>query len=379
MTEVTPHDPERFRAEVRQFVEKEIYPHAAEWDAKEQFPWDQVKEMGRRGYLGIFVPEEYGGMGLDYLPYAIASEEAARGCGSCGVIVSVNNSLACFPVKTYGSEEQKRKYLTPMAKGEQLGCFALTEPNAGSDPIMMSTLAKRTGDEYIISGTKRFITTGANSRIAIVFAKTSPELKHKGISAFIVDKERSGVKIDKHEEKLGIRASDTDELVFDDVRVPKENLLGNEGDGFKIAMDTLDCGRIGIGAQAVGIAQRALEESLAHAKTRVQFGQPIGKNQAISTYLADMATQIEAARLMVYKACHVRNSGARSSVESAMAKMFASDVAMQCSITACQIMGSEGVNESRPAARLMRDAKITQIYEGTNEIMRVIVASGLIK
>jgi len=372
-------DIEGLRADIKAFVDKDIVPKAADYDARHEFPWPIVKAMSERGYMGVMVPKEYGGWGKDYLAYAIASEEVSRGCGSSGIIVSVNNSLAIYPVMAYGTEEQKRKFLPPMARGEKLGCYALTEPNAGSDPAMMTTIATRSGDGYVISGTKRFITTGANSKLAIVFAKTQPELRHRGISVFVVDKDEAGVKIGKLEEKLGIRASDTAELIFEDCRVGPEALLGKEGDGFKIAMDTLDCGRIGVGAQGLGIAQRALDESLTYAKTRVQFGQPIGKQQAIANYIADMATQVEAARLLIYKACCVRNSGARSPVESAMAKMFASDTAMQCTITACQIMGSEGVNEARVASRLMRDAKITQIYEGTNEIMRVVVASGLIK
>jgi len=372
-------DIEGFRSGVRGFVEKEVIPRAAYYDARHEFPREIVNAMSRMGYMGILVPEEYGGWGKDYLAYAVVCEEVSRGCGSSGIIVSVNNSLAIYPVLAYGSEEQKKMFLPRMAKGEKLGCFALTEPNAGSDPAALSTIAQRSGDGYIISGTKRFITTGASAGLIILFAKTNPELKHRGISAFVVDKDKGGVRVEKLEEKLGIRASDTAELVFEDCYVGPESLLGKEGDGFKIAMDTLDCGRIGVGAQALGIAQRALDESLSHAKRRVQFGQPIGKHQAISTYLADMSAQIEAARLLIYKACRVRNAGLRSTVESAMAKMYASDIAMSCTITACQICGSSGINEATPLPRLMRDAKITQIYEGTNEIMRLVISSGLIK
>ena len=364
---------------VKEFAEKEIAPIAAELDQKEEYPTNVLEKMAKLGFLGTIIPSQYGGAGLDTISYSIVVEEISRKCASTGVITSVHNSLAAWPIMKYGTEEQKKKYLPLLATGEKIGAFAGTEPNAGSDLGAMQTSAILKGNNYIINGDKTFITSGSEAGIIIVFAVTDKKAGSKGISAFIVESNMKGFKVGSIYEKLGINASGTAELIFENMEVPKENLLGKEGDGFKIALSTLDGGRIGIGAQAVGIAQAALDESIEYSMQRQQFGRSLAKFQAIQWMIADMATHIEAARYLVYNAAYVKDKGERFSKEAAMAKLFASETAVDSVIKAVQIHGGYGYTKEYTVERLFRDAKITEIYEGTSEIQRMVISSNLLK
>jgi alkylation response protein AidB-like acyl-CoA dehydrogenase len=364
---------------IREFAESEIKPLAAEADHSGKFPIETIKKLAELGFMGIPFPEKYGGAGLDYLSYAMAVEEISTACASTGVIVSAHTSLCCDPIYSAGTEEQKQKFLTPLAKGFKIGCLGLTEPSAGSDAANIKTTAVADGNNWIINGTKLFITNGAQADIAVITAFTDKTQGHKGISTFIVEKGTPGFKVGKVEEKLGIKASSTSELIFEDCRIPKENLLGPLGGGFKIALQTLDGGRIGIAAQAVGIARAALEASIKYSKERTQFNQPISNFQAIQWMLADMATQIDAARLLTLRAASLKDSKERFSQQSAMAKLFASEVATDAAHKAIQIYGGYGYTKDYPVERFYRDARITEIYEGTSEIQRLVIASNLLR
>lgn len=374
------NEEERMMQEMaRNFAEKEVKPLAARLDETGEFPVDLVKKMGELGLMGVDIPEEYGGANLSYVCYAIAIEEIARHCGSTSVIMSVNNSLVCAPLLKFGNEEQKQKFLAPLASGKKLGCFGLTEPNAGSDAGSIQTTAVKDGDYYILNGSKIFITNATHADTALIFASTDKSLKHKGISCFIVEKGTPGFSVGKVEHKLGINASGTAELVLQDVRIPKSQLLGKEGEGFKIAMYTLDCGRIGIAAQAVGIARGAFEEAVRFAKERVQFGRPIAEFQAIQWMLADMATEIDAARLLTRRAAFLKDSKQPFTKEASMAKVYSSEVAMRATTKAIQIHGGYGYSKEYPVERYFRDAKITEIYEGTSEIQRLVIANQILR
>ncbi|MBE6184718.1 acyl-CoA dehydrogenase [Heyndrickxia ginsengihumi] len=370
---------EMIRKMVHDFAEAEIAPTASKRDEEEKFDRSIFEHMAELGLTGIPWPEMYGGIGSDFLAYCIAVEELSRFCASTGVTLSAHTSLASWPLFKFGSEEQKRKYLTPLAKGEKLGAYGLTESGSGSDAGAMKTTARLEGDYYILNGSKIFITNGGEADIYVVFALTDPANKHKGTTAFIVEKDFPGFLIGKKEKKMGIRSSPTTEIIFDQCKIPKENILGNEGEGFKIAMMTLDGGRNGIAAQAVGIAQGALDAATAYAKERHQFGKPIIANQGISFKLADMATLVEAARLLTYQAAWLESNGLPYSKESAMSKLFAGDAAMKITTEAVQIFGGYGYTKDYPVERFMRDAKITQIYEGTQEIQRMVIARALAK
>ncbi|HBX43541.1 MAG TPA: acyl-CoA dehydrogenase [Deltaproteobacteria bacterium] len=363
----------------RSFAQKEVLPKAAELDETGRFPEELVRKMADLGLMGVAVPEEYGGAGMDNICYVIAMEEIARACASTSVILSVNNSLACDPILKFGSEEQKRGTLVPLASGRHLGCFGLTEPGAGSDAGSQKTTAIREGSRYIVNGTKNFITNAPHADTCILFAMTDKETGHKGITAFILDMKSKGITIGKNEKKLGISASATASIILEDVEIPEENRLANEGDGFKVAMHTLDGGRIGIAAQAIGIARASLEDALAYAKERKQFGQPIANFQAIQWMLADMATEIDASRLLAYRAAWLKDRNARHSKESSMAKLYASETAMRASVKGIQIHGGYGYIKEYPAERHFRDAKITEIYEGTSEIQRLVISAALLK
>ncbi len=364
---------------VRGFTEKEVKPVAATMDSEGHYPADLVKKLGQIGLMGTFVAPEFGGSGMDLLSYSIAVEEISKAWASLSVIMSVHNSLVCGPLQQFGSEAQKKKYLLPSARGEILGCYALTEPGAGSDAGGIQTRARRDGKNYLLSGSKVLITSGKHADIAIVYAVTDPSLGKKGISAFIVEKGFSGFSVGKVEDKLGLRSSDTAELIFQDCRVPMENLLGEENEGLKIALMTLEGGRIGIAAQAVGIAQGCLEESLAYAKERRQFGRPIAEFQAVQWMLADMATEIDAARLLTYRAAWMRQRGEKVTRAAAMAKLFASEAANRIAYKAVQIFGGYGFTKDFPVERLFRDARVTTLYEGTSEIQRLVIARQLIQ
>ena len=365
---------------VREFAEKEVAPIAAELDEKGEYPTKTLEKMAKLGLLGIIVPKEYGGAGLDTISYSIIIEEISRKCASTGVITSVHNSLVAWPIKKYGTEEQKKKYLPMMAKGETIGAFGGTEPNAGTDLGAMQTTAELKEDKYIINGNKTFITSGPKAGIIIVFAVTDKEKGSKGISAFIVENTMKGFKVGSIFDKMGINANLVSELVFEDMEVPKENLLGKEGEGFKLALSALDSGRIGIAAQAVGIAQAALDESIEYSKQRQQFGRPIAKFQAIQWMIADMATRIEAARYLVRNAAYAKdNKKGRFSKEAAMAKLFASETAMEAAMKAVQIHGGYGYTKEYTVERLFRDAKITEIYEGTSEVQKMVIAGSLLR
>ena len=363
----------------RTFAQKEVLPKAADLDETERYPEELVRMMAELGLMGVAVPEEYGGAGMDNICYAIAMEEISRACASTGVILSVNNSLACDPILRFGTEEQKKKYLTPLASGKKLGCFGLTEPGAGSDAGSQKTTAVRNGEHYVVNGTKNFITNAPQADSCVLFAMTDREKKHKGITTFILDMKYDGVTVGKNEKKMGINASATASIILEDVKIPVENRLGQDGDGFKVAMHTLDGGRIGIAAQAVGIARASLEDALAYAKERKQFGQPIANFQAIQWMLADMATEIEAARMLIYRAAWLKDRKARHSKESSMAKLYASETAMRAGVKGIQIHGGYGYIKEYPAERHFRDAKITEIYEGTSEVQRMVIASALLK
>lgn len=369
---------EEFRQKIRQFAEEEIKPYAFMMDQNNEFPTDAVKKLGEMGLMGIPYPKEYGGAGMDVMSYAIAVEELSRVDGGAGVILSAHVSLGTWPIFQYGNEEQKRKYLVPLARGEKIGAFGLTEPNAGSDAGGTETTAVLDGDHYILNGGKIFITNAPKADTYVVFAVTTPNIGTKGISAFIVEKGWEGFEFGDHYDKMGIRSSSTAELIFNDVKVPKENLLGKEGQGFKIAMSTLDGGRIGIASQALGIAQGSFEHALEYAKEREQFGQPIARQQVISFKLADMATKLRCARFLVYSAAELKEAHDPYAMEAAMAKMYASDIALEVTNDALQIFGGSGFLKGMEVERAYRDAKITTIYEGTNEIQRVVIAANLI-
>ena len=364
---------------VRDFALNEVEPTAAERDEEERFDRGIFDQMAELGLTGIPWPEEYGGIGSDYLSYVIAVEELSRVCASTGVTLSAHVSLASWPIYQYGNEEQKQTFLRRLAEGSALGAYALSEPGAGSDVAGMKMTAAKDGDEYVLNGNKVWITNGEVADIYVVFAKTDPEAGHRGISGFIVEKGTPGFTFGKKEKKLGIRSSPTTELIFENCRIPKENLLGAEGDGFKIAMTTLDGGRSGIAAQAVGISQGALDASIEYAKEREQFGKPIAHNQGISFKLADMATETEASRLLTYQAAWLESEGLPYSEASAMAKLYAGDTAMRTTVEAVQIFGGYGYTKDYPVERYMRDAKITQIYEGTNEIQRLVIGRSVTK
>ena len=369
---------EAFRKKVRSFAEGEIKSLAFSLDQNDQFPDEIVKKMGELGLMGIPYPKEYGGAGLDAIYYAIAVEELSRVDGGVGVICSAHTSLGSYPIAAFGTEEQKKKYLTPLAKGEKLGAFGLTEPNAGSDAGGTETIAELDGDYYILNGGKVFITNAPKADTYVVFAVTTPGIGVKGISAFIVEKGWEGFSFSDPYDKMGIRSSSTAELMFNNVKVPKENLLGKEGQGFRIAMETLDGGRIGIASQALGIGQGAYEAALAYAKERVQFGKPIAFQQNLSFKLADMATQLRASRLMIYSAAELKSNHQPYSMEAAMAKLYASDCTHKIVDEALQIHGGSGFIKGIDVERFYRDAKITMIYEGTNEIMRLVIANHII-
>ncbi len=369
---------EELRAKIRAFAEEEVKPIAFMLDQQSEFPAEQVKKLAQMGLMGIPYPKEYGGAGLDILSYAIAVEELSRVDGGTGVILSAHVSLGSFPIFAFGTEEQKKKYLVPLARGEKIGAFGLTEPNAGSDAGGTETTAVDKGDHWLLNGGKIFITNAPKADTYVVFAVTTPDIGTRGISAFIVEKGWKGFEFGDHYDKLGIRSSSTAELIFNDVKVPKENLLGKEGEGFKIAMATLDGGRIGIASQALGIAQGAFEQALDYAKERVQFGKPIAAQQAISFKLADMATKLRCARMLVYSAAELKEAHVPYGKEAAMAKMYASDIALEVTNDAVQIFGGSGFLKGMDVERMYRDAKITTIYEGTNEVQRVVIAASLI-
>ncbi len=365
---------------VREFATNELTERAVEIDKSREFPVDNVKKMAELGLLGIIIPEEYGGGGMDFTSLAIAVEEISKVCASTGVIMAVNQSLVAYPIIKYGTDQQKKKYLPMLVKGENIGAFGLTEPNAGSDAASIETTARLEGEFYVLNGTKRFITNGEHATIFVVFAKTDVEKKHKGVSAFIVEKGFEGFSVGEHEDLLGLRATGNCELILDNCRVPKENLLGEEGEGFKIAMHTIDTSRIDIGAQAVGIAQGALDAALQYSKERKTFGRPICEYEMIQSKLAEMATRIDAARLLVYRAASLKDSGAeRFSKEAAMAKYMAAEACMYCVRESVQIFGGYGYTKDYPVERFYRDAKVMEIYEGTSEIQKIVIARSLLK
>lgn len=365
---------------VRSFAMEKVLPLAEDIDKNHRYPEEIIAELGELGMMGVYIPEEYGGGGMDVVSYAIVVEELSRACASTGVIVSAHTSLCVNPIYQFGTEEQKQKYLVPLASGKKLGAFGLTEPNAGSDAAGQKTTAVLDGDEWVLNGSKIFITNGDRADVVVVMAMTDKTLGHKGISAFIVEKGTPGFSVGKVEEKMGIRGSGTAELVFENCRIPKENLLANVGDGFKVAMQTLDGGRIGIAAQALGILRASLEDALTYSKERVQFNKPLAKNQAIQWMLADMVTDYEAAKLLIWQSAIMKDHHVpRYGHYSAMAKLFASEKAMQHAIKAVQIYGGYGFTTEYPVERHMRDAKITEIYEGTSEVQRIVISAALLK
>ena len=374
---------EMARTLFREFAEKEVKPLAQEVDETEQFPKETVEKMGKLGFLGIPVPKEYGGQGCDPLAYAMCVEELSKVCGTTGVIVSAHTSLCCDPIQTYGTEEQKQKFLTPLAKGEKLGAFGLTEPGAGTDAQGQQTKAVLDGDEWVLNGTKIFITNGKEADVYVIIAVTGTVEKRgklqKEISAFIVEKGTPGFTFGTKEKKMGIRGSATYELIFTDCRIPKENLLGKKGEGFKIAMHTLDGGSIGIAAQALGIAEGALERTIEYVKERKQFGRAIGQFQNTQFQLADMATKVQAAQMMVYRAAVAKATQKDYGFEAAMAKLYAAEVAMEVTTKAVQLHGGYGYIREYDVERMMRDAKITEIYEGTSEVQRMVISANLLK
>lgn len=364
---------------VRKFANDVLKPKAVEIDKSGEFPHETIKKLADLGLMGVIIPEEFGGAGFDFLSLAVAIEEISRVCATTGVIVAVNNSLAAYPILRFGNEEQKKKYLPLLASAKKIGAFALTEPNAGSDPAGMEMTARLDGGHYILNGAKRFITNAGEAGIFIVFASTDKEKKHKGISAFVVERDSPGFSLGKHEDLMGIRATANCELNFDDCKVPKENILGKEGDGFKIAMHTLDVSRIDIGAQAVGVGQGALDEAIRYSKERTQFGKKVCEFELIQGMLADAATMIEAARLLIYRTAYLKDKGVpRFTREAAMAKYYASEAAVFASRIAVQIHGGYGYTKDYPVERLYRDAKIMEIYEGTSQIQKIVIARQLL-
>jgi len=362
----------------REFAINELLPGVIERDNLQKFPTDQIKKMGELGFMGMMIDPKYGGSGMDTLSYVLAMEEISKIDASASVCMSVNNSLVCYGIQEFGTEEQKEKYLTPLASGKKLGAFCLSEPEAGSDATMQRTTAEDKGDYYLLNGTKNWITNGNSADYYLVFAQTKPELKHKGINVFIVEKNWEGFQVGKKEDKLGIRGSDTHSLMFTDLKIPKENRIGDDGFGFTFAMKTLSGGRIGIASQALGIAAGAFELALKYSKERKSFGTEIINHQAIAFKLADMATEIDAARMMVHRAAWEKDNGIDYTQSSAKAKLFASKVAMEQTVEAVQIHGGYGFVKEYHVERLMRDAKITQIYEGTSEIQKMVIARGLL-
>jgi butyryl-CoA dehydrogenase len=369
---------ELLRQTVRRFAEEVVAPRAKEIDESGEFPLDFFRRAGELGLTGVTVPEAYGGAGMDSIAYCLVMEEISRACATSGVILSVNNSLVCDPLLKYGTEEQKQRLLTPLAKGEKLGCFALTEPGAGSDAASLRTTAVRDGDAYVLNGNKVFITNGTHADLALVFATVDPAKKHKGITAFVVPTDAVGFSRGTHEYKLGVNASGTTELAFADCRVAATDRLGEEGEGFKVAMSTLDGGRIGISAQAVGIARAAFEEAMAYARERQQFGKPIAEFQAIQFYLADMATELDAGRLLTWKAAWAKDHRKRYTLEAAQAKLFTSEMAQRVTNKALQIHGGYGYTKEYNVERYFRDARITEIYEGTSEIQKLVIAGQIL-
>lgn len=374
-----PETHEMLRTTCREFADRELAPIAAQLDREHRFPREQVAQLAEMGLMGVAIPEEDGGTGLDNFAYAIAIEEISRGCASTGVIMSVNNSLYCDPVSKFGTSAQKQRFLSPFAAGKQLGCFALSEPGNGSDAGAAKTTAVRQGDSWVLNGTKAWITNGYEANAAIVFATTDRAKKQKGISAFLVPMPTAGLALGKKEDKLGIRATSTCNLIFEDCRIPPEYLLGQEGEGFKIAMGTLDGGRIGIAAQALGIAQAALEGAVSYAKQRQAFGAPIANLQAIQFKIADMAWRLDAARLLTWRAAQLKDQKVRFTTQAAMAKLAASEAATFVAHQAIQVLGGNGYVTEFPAERHYRDARITEIYEGTSEIQRLVIASNVLK
>lgn len=364
----------KFRSMVRDFVEKEVAPRASELDLNDEFPWDLVKRMSELKLLALYVPEKYGGAGLDVLTYAIAVEEVGRVCGSTGIFLAAHSSLGVWPVYVAGNEEQKRKYLIPMARGEKIGSFGLTEPNAGSDAAGTQTIARREGDHYVVNGAKRFITSGGIADIIVFTATRDPSLGYAGISAFIVEKTTCGFTSGKNEDKMGLRGSITSELIFEDCHIPQEDLLGKEGEGFKVFMETLDGGRISIGALALGIAQGALDASVSFVKKHTASGKPLSKLQWIQSRIADMATEVEAARLLIYQAAQLKDMGRSYVREAAMAKYYASKIGMNATIMAIDIHGMLGLTKGYPVERFMRDEKLMEIGEGTSEVQKIVIA-----
>jgi len=358
---------------VREWAATRLLPRAGEMDRSGAYPRELIHELGEMGLTGVFVPEEYGGGGMDTVSYAIVMEEIARAEAALAAVLSVNNSLVCFPILAFGSEAHKRKYLPDLAGGRRLGCYCLTEPTSGSDAASLRTAARRDGDAYVLNGTKIFVTNGVEADVLVVYARTGGE-GPRGISAFIAERGDPGLSVGKIEHKLGIHASSTCEIVLQDCRLPRDRLLGEEGKGFTVAMATLDGGRIGIAGQALGIARAALEDAVAYAKDRSQFGRPIAQFQATQWKIADMATRIQAARLLMYRAAWIRDQGRRHTLEASMAKLFASETAMWAATQAVQIFGGYGYIQDYPAERHFRDAKITEIYEGTSEIQRLVIA-----
>lgn len=367
-------DQEAIRDMARDFARSEIMPGATERDQSHKFPAGLVQTLGELGLLGVFIPEAYGGSGLDVFSYVLALEEICYADAGVGVIMSVQNSLASYPILAFGSEEQKLKYLPRMASGETIGCYALTEPNAGSDAGSQRTRWTRDGDDYLLNGTKVWITNGPQAQVCVTYASSDPEQRHRAVSAFIVESDFDGFAVGKIEDKMGIACSGTSELVFENLRVPSANLLHTENDGFKVAMGTLDGGRIGIAAQALGIAQRCLDLSVTYAKERYTFGKPIAKHQAIQWKIADMRTKIEAARLLTWRAAQMKDAGERASAACSMAKLAASEAANWCAYEAVQIFGGYGYSREYEVERLYRDARITTLYEGTSEIQRLVIA-----
>ena len=362
----------------RDFASEKLLPIAHDVDEQGKVPAAILQEMAALGFMGVYVPEELGGAGLDVVSYILASEEINRACASTGVIMQSHNSLACDPLLHWGTKAQQERWLRPLAKGEKLGCFALSEPASGSDAAGLQMTAKRDGSGWVLNGTKNFITNGVSADVVVVFAQTEPGSRHRGIAAFVVDKPSPGLSVGRVEQKLGIKGSDTAQLVFESVRVADDQRLGEVGDGFKVALSALDGGRIGIAAQAIGIGRACLEDSLAYAKERQAFGKPIAELQAIQWMLADMATEVDAARLLAWRAATLKDRGEKYTAEAAIAKLFASDVAMKAARNCVQIFGGYGYLKDFPAERHYRDAKITEIYEGTSEIMRLVIAEDML-
>ncbi len=365
------------RDSVRDYVRSRVAPFAADWDRDSRFPAEQLQEMAELGLFGMIIPEEWGGAGADYLSFALAIEEVAAGDGACSTILSVNNSVVCAPLLGFGSDFLKETYLKPLASGDKLGCFCLTEPHAGSDAAALKTRAVRDGDAYVLDGSKSFITSGANADVAIVFAVTDPDAGKKGISAFVVPTDTPGYEVGTIEQKMGQRASDTAQIFFRDCRIPADHLLGEAGQGYRIALMNLEGGRIGIGAQCVGMARAALEVALAYAREREAFGKPIIEHQAVAFRLADMATRLEAARQLVHHAARLRDAGEPCLRQASMAKLFASEAAEKICSDAIQTLGGYGYLRDFPLERIARDVRVAQIYEGTSDIQRLVIARDL--